>query len=132
MPAPAPRSAPYPGGAVLVPLPEVANERGDLLPVDFAGLPFPPRRIFVVRRVPPGLTRGGHAHRLCHQLFVRLSGEVRIDIRSGNVSDAILLADSNAGLLIPAGVWSSQTYLSPDASLLVLCSESYDPADYLP
>ena len=39
---------------------------------------------------------------------------------------------SGAGLLVPHGIWSSQTYLTPDAALLVLCSHQHDPADYEP
>jgi len=112
-------------------LPEVVEPRGSLLPFDFAALPFAPRRVFVVRDVPPGTTRGGHTHRSATQLLVRLAGAVTVEVRPAGVPATITLADSHAGLLIPPGVWSSQTYLTPDAALLVLCDEPYDPSGYL-
>lgn len=114
----------------LVPLSDVVEGRGSLLPIDLAHLPFRPRRVFVVRGVPPGTTRGGHAHRSGTQLLVRLSGEIRVDVRADGEARAFLLADSNTGLLVPAPVWSSQTYLTADASLLVLCSEPFSPTGY--
>ena len=111
-------------------LPEVVEARGSLLPLDFAVLPFAPRRVFVVRDVPPGTTRGGHVHRTATQLLVRLVGSITVEVRHTAAAQAITLADSRTGLLIPAGVWSSQTYLTPDAALLVLCDEPYDPSGY--
>jgi dTDP-4-dehydrorhamnose 3,5-epimerase-like enzyme len=116
----------------LWPLADVVEERGDLLPIDLDTLPFPPRRLFVVRGAPPGTVRGGHAHRRGEQLLVRLSGSIRVEVRRGSESDSVDLGDSGTGLLVPPGVWSSQTYLTADAALLVLCSHPYDPADYEP
>jgi len=121
-----------PGDLVrLIDLPETIETRGSLLPIDLDGLPFTPHRLFVVREVPEGTTRGGHAHQRGTQLLVRLAGEIRVEMRAGGNSDTVVLADSRVGLLVPAPVWSSQTYLTPDAVLLVLSSEPYDPSSYI-
>ena len=118
--------------ARLIPLSDVVETRGSLLPIDLADLPFRARRVFVVRGVPPGTTRGGHAHQRGAQLLVRLSGQIRVEVGAEGNSEPFLLADSRVGLLLPAAVWSSQTYLTADASLLVLCSEPYHPSEYAP
>jgi dTDP-4-dehydrorhamnose 3,5-epimerase-like enzyme len=115
----------------LVSLPRIDQRRGTLLPFDFEALPFNPRRVFVVKGVPPGTVRGRHAHRRGQQLLVRLTGEIRVELRRGGNSKTIPLTSSDVGLLIPAGVWAAQTYVTPDSVLLVLCSEPYDAATYV-
>jgi dTDP-4-dehydrorhamnose 3,5-epimerase-like enzyme len=113
------------GKAALVTLARHSDLRGALTPFEFAALPFMPRRIFVVSDVPVGTTRGKHAHRNGRQLLVCLSGRVRIDMRSGNISESIVLDGSEHGLLIDSGVWAAQTYLVRGTVLLVLASEPY-------
>jgi dTDP-4-dehydrorhamnose 3,5-epimerase-like enzyme len=114
----------------LIALPDHVEQRGSLVPIDLGALPFSPRRVFAVRDVPPGTTRGGHAHSTGQQFLVCLSGEVEVEWHNGTRSGTVRLGDAGTGLLIPAPVWSSQTYLTPDAVLLVLASEPYDPASY--
>jgi dTDP-4-dehydrorhamnose 3,5-epimerase-like enzyme len=75
--------------------------------------------------------RGGHAHRAATQLLARLAGAIAVEVRRAGAADSITLDDSRTGLLIPPGVWSSQTCLTADAALLVLCDEPYDPSGYL-
>jgi hypothetical protein len=109
----------------------MVEPRGSLLPFDFAPLPFSPRRAFVVRHVPPGTTRGGHARRASPQLRVLLSGTIALEVRRAGAADPITQDDSCTGRLIPPGVWSSRTCLTADAALLVLSDEPCDPSGYL-
>lgn len=103
------------------------DARGTLLATD--QLPFAPFRAFLVRDVPPGTTRGGHAHTHGQQLLVRLSGRIQVELRAAGEKQFVELNESADALLIEAGVWARQTYL--DAQLLVLASHPYDPASYL-
>lgn len=73
-----PKAMPLP--PTLIQLPRCADERGALTPVEFSALPFTPQRIFVVRDVPAGEARGGHAHRTNTQALICLQGEVRVDL----------------------------------------------------
>ena len=114
----------------LVSLPQFAEYRGTLLPFDFETMPFRPQRVFIINNVPAGTVRGEHAHRRGQQLLVRLAGEIRVELQRGSYSDTVSLASSDIGLLVPAGVWAAQTYVTPDSVLLVLCSDRYDAASY--
>jgi hypothetical protein len=112
-------------------LPRVDQSRGSLLPFEFSGLPFVPRRIFVVDQVPAGTCRGAHAHRSARQLLVCLAGRIEVELRDGDSVESVTLDDSRHGLLIEPGVWAAQTYLDTGSVLLVLSDESYDEAAYL-
>ena len=60
----------FDGKARLLHFHAISDARGDLVPFDFARLPFAPRRSFVVTNVPAGMRRGGHAHTRGDQLLV--------------------------------------------------------------
>jgi dTDP-4-dehydrorhamnose 3,5-epimerase-like enzyme len=115
----------------IVALPQFVEGRGTLLPFDFETMPFIPKRVFVVNDVPAGTVRGQHAHRRGQQLLVRLAGEIRVEVRRHGRSKTVSLVNSRSGLLVPAGVWAAQTYVTFDAALLVLCSEPYDSTSYV-
>lgn len=120
--------------ASLVPLtlPLFEDERGRLSVGEIgAGLPFTPRRYFLVYDVPHASSRGGHAHKQCEQFMIAVSGSVAVALDDGTERVEHLLDRPNLGLHVPAKVWGEQHYLTPDARLLVLASDRYDSADYI-
>ena len=48
-----------------------------------------------------------------------------IDIRSDE------LASADTGLFVPAGLWTTQKYISDNTILLVLCDRHYEEEDYI-
>lgn len=110
-----------------------ADLRGRLavgeLPDD--GIPFAPRRWFVVYDVPGREIRGEHAHRRCHQFLVCLNGSVTVATDDGENRAEVELDDPTLGIYIPPLVWASQYRYSADAVLLVFASDPYDPDDYI-
>ena len=119
------------GQAKLFRLPEHVDPRGSLRPLEFGGQPFRPERLFVVRDVPTGTSRGGHAHATCRQLLIALAGEIMVELRHAQEEAKVLLSAGERALLIEPPVWSRQTYVGPGAILLVLASEPYDEDSYL-
>jgi hypothetical protein len=119
------------GRARLVPLAVRAESRGSLIPFDFETLPFIPRHAFIVRDVPAGTIRGRHAHGNALQLLVCLAGVVNVELRNSGESVTVVLDRPEIGLLIGAGLWASQTYLSSHTVLLVFASQPYDPGAVL-
>lgn len=95
------------------------------------GIPFEPRRWFVVYDVPSREVRGEHAHRRCHQFLVCVHGAVRVVADDGERRAEVELDDPTLGIYLPPLVWGSQFRYEPDAVLLVLASEPYDPDDYI-
>jgi dTDP-4-dehydrorhamnose 3,5-epimerase-like enzyme len=94
-------------------------------------LPFAPKRYFLVYDVPGKEVRGEHSHRECHQFLVCIKGSVSVVVDDGSRSEEVRLDRPDLGLYIPPRVWAVQYKYSPDALLLVLASDPYDPKDYI-
>lgn len=118
------------GRARLVPVSVREDSRGVLLPFDFSNFPFAPCRAFTVSNVPQGTVRGGHAHKYGDQLLVCLQGRIGIVMRHQNDVETLLMEPGSPGLLVSAGVWCQQTYMTAETVLLAFASHPYDPQSY--
>lgn len=94
-------------------------------------VPFPVKRYFLTFGVASEEVRGEHAHLGLHQFLVCVHGRVHIVTDDGRRQAEFILDRPNLGIHIPPMIWSVQYRFSPDAALLGLCSEFYDPADYI-
>jgi len=117
-------------GVTLVPLVPNVDERGRLLELDFDALPFTVRRVFMITDVPAGTKRGGHRHRSGAQALVCISGRIDVELRLGAARTAVTLTPDMGWLYIPAGIWAAQRYFEDGSALVVLASDSFDPANY--
>lgn len=106
------------------------NKPGWLAPLDFAELPFPPARQFVVS-VDGGGTRGCHAHRESRQLLQCVAGHISVDLDDGTRKATVELVPGGPALLLDALVWSVQNYEGPHAVLLALCSDRFNENGYV-
>lgn len=104
-------------------------ERGGILSC-FNILPFKPVRMFWVKDIPAGGVRGGHAHKKCKQFYICLQGQIDIRHSVKNRLKTITLNQDEA-CFIDAGVWTKETFIQANSFLMVLCSEPYDPEDYI-
>jgi acetyltransferase-like isoleucine patch superfamily enzyme/dTDP-4-dehydrorhamnose 3,5-epimerase-like enzyme len=113
-------------------LPRVVDLRGSLSFAETGqGLPFSPRRYFLVFDVPSREVRGEHAHRTCHQFLICVKGSCSVVVDDGQNRAEILLDRPNLGIHIPPLVWATEYKYSPDAVLLVLASDVYKAEDYI-
>jgi dTDP-4-dehydrorhamnose 3,5-epimerase-like enzyme len=106
-----------------------ADGRGVLTSVTFAAHDFRVVRAFTVV-APDGTVRGGHGHHRGRQILLRVGGEIRVEVRRDGRELGFILGPDAPGLLIEPGVWALQTYLGPDAALVVFCDTEYDVDDY--
>ena len=119
-------------GVSLHRVPRIADLRGDLVAREVgAGLPFAPRRCFLVIDVQSKEVRGQHAHRDCEQLLVCAKGSMACVVDDGVHHQEVLLDTSEVGLYVPPMVWTTQYKYTEDAILLVFASDPYDPDDYI-
>ena len=93
-------------------------------------IPFPVRRVFLVE-ANSGEVRGAHAHRVCQQVLVAISGEITVTTTDGTTETIHHLTNSTPSLVIPAMIWATQEYAGSDARLLVICDQLFDEADYI-
>jgi UDP-2-acetamido-3-amino-2,3-dideoxy-glucuronate N-acetyltransferase len=120
------------GGVTVYHLPVVRDLRGSLVVAELGKqLPFESKRFFVVHDVPSRHVRGEHAHRRLHQFLVCLKGELSLVVDDGSRRQEVRLHGPELGVHLPPMVWAVQYRFSPDAVLLVLASDAYDPADYI-
>lgn len=113
--------------------PEYSDLRGKLTAGELPGqgIPFVPQRWFLVYDVPSREVRGEHAHRLCHQFLICVSGRVNVAVDDGERRSEVLLDEPTVGIYVPPRVWASQYRYDDEAVLLVLASHPYDPDDYI-
>jgi hypothetical protein len=107
------------------------DPRGRLVVAEDRNLPFRPKRLFLVDQVTPGTARGGHSHRVGHQLMVAVAGEMKIAVDDGKNAHVLLMNSPEVGLYVPPMIWSVQFGHTQGAVLLVMASEPYDRADYI-
>lgn len=113
-------------------LPVFSDIRGSLSVGNFpVEVPFVPARYFLVFGVPSRETRGAHAHRICHQFLVCVSGSCRVLADDGTTRSEIVLDSPAVGVHLPPMTWGTQYEYSEDAVLLVFASHPYDPDEYI-
>lgn len=94
-------------------------------------IPFDVKRIFYIYDIPSGSDRGAHAHRLCHQFLVAVSGSFEVQLDDGRNKRTIRLERPNYGLHIPPGIWAAEHSFSGGSVCLVLTSQYYNEDDYI-
>jgi acetyltransferase-like isoleucine patch superfamily enzyme/dTDP-4-dehydrorhamnose 3,5-epimerase-like enzyme len=113
-------------------LPSFVDMRGSLSFGEYgSGLPFIPKRYFIVYDVPSQEVRGEHTHKELHQFLVCIKGSCSVVVDDGVNREEILLNNPTVGLHIPPMIWATQYKYTPDAVLLVLASHPYDNDDYI-
>lgn len=120
------RSRPYVGK-----FPTFVDPWGSLGVVEFADVPFTPRRIFWIFGVAEGETRANHGHRECEQLVFVQQGSVGAVIldRTGERSEFQL--GVGEFLCIPPRHWLQLREFSAGSVLGVLASLPYDRSEYI-
>lgn len=117
--------------ARLIELPCFQREDGDLVVAETAAqVPFPIVRMFTLQG-PAGAQRGQHAHRLCSQFMVCVSGAVDVVCDDGRERQAFPLDRGSLALLVPPTIWSTVTFREKGSVLAVLCDRPYEEADYI-
>ncbi len=119
-------------GVTLERRPVIRDMRGNLTAREVGqGLPFEPRRYFIVHDVPSKEVRGEHAHRKLHQVLVCIRGSVAVLVDDGQQREETVLDSPELALHVPPMIWCVQYRYTEDAALLVLASDVYDPDDYI-
>ena len=106
------------------------DQRGDLFPIEFSGLPFEPKRIFTVMNVPAGSRRGEHAHYLTQQILICLKGRILVHLDYGEYHEEEIITEGES-VLIKELIWDYQEFLTGQDILLVICSTHFNEEDYI-
>ncbi len=116
----------------LITLSKIHDRKGNLTSIEnTVEIPFDVKRVFYLYDIPGGESRGGHAHKECHQFLVAASGAFEVLLNDGRTQRTISLNRPNVGLHIPPGIWASEINFSSGAICLVLASHTYNEEDYI-
>lgn len=94
-------------------------------------VPFPIRRVFVIREPSSESVRGGHTHHKTKHVLVTLSGSCTIHMDNGRQKALVTLDRPNVGLVLHPYVWHTMQDFAKNTILMVLASEKYDERDYI-
>lgn len=112
-------------------LPRKTDRRGTLTIVGHDDIPFSIARIFYAHHVPPGIERGGHAHRVTEQFVIAIAGKFSLDLTDGRAKKSFRLESPDRGVYIPPMIWDRLYDFSDDGVCMVLASTQYAESDYL-
>jgi hypothetical protein len=115
--------------AHLIDLQTFTDKRGNLTVIEKV-IPFDIRRIFYIYGVDDS-RRGGHRHHKTVQAAVCLRGSCKIYNNNGHREEVFHLDAPSKCLILGTEDWHEMYDFTPDAILMVLASENYDPADYI-
>lgn len=107
------------------------DERGQLISIEQADVPFKIKRIYYMYDTKEGIRRGYHAHKELQQILICVHGSCKILLDDGIEKEVIELNKPYKGLYISNTVWREMYDFSPDAVLMVIASEEYDEKDYI-
>jgi dTDP-4-dehydrorhamnose 3,5-epimerase-like enzyme len=115
----------------IVEFPYFCEENGSLVIMEVGNVvPFEIARVFLVK-ADSGSVRGKHAHYECFQMLQCINGSIDVTCTDGEDSADFTLDTPKLGLMIPPGIWATQTYTDSDSSLIVLCDQLYSESDYI-
>jgi dTDP-4-dehydrorhamnose 3,5-epimerase-like enzyme len=115
--------------ARLIDLKTFTDKRGNLTVIEKV-VPFDVRRIFYIYGVDDSV-RGGHRHHKTTQAAICLQGECKIMSTDSVVTETFHLDRPDKCLILEPKDWHEMFEFSPNAILMVLASEYFDPKDYI-
>jgi len=115
----------------LISFPKISDPRGNLTFIEGGNhIPFDIKRVYYLYDVPGGSERGGHAHRMLHQVIIAMSGSFDVVLDDGKGKKRIHLNRSYCGLYVCPMMWRELDNFSSGSVCMVLASERYDETDY--
>ena len=116
----------------LLEFPKIEDDRGNLTFLEGNNhIPFEIKRTYWIYDVPGGQTRGGHAYKELHEVFIALSGSFDVKLFDGKNYKTYTLNRSYFGLYVPNKIWRSLENFSTNSLCLILASDIYKEKDYL-
>ena len=116
----------------IVKLKSFTKKSGTLVPINFNNkFPINVKRFFYIFG-KKNKYRGDHAHKKCKQLFIPISGNISLIVKSKNEEKSIVLnSKKNRCILVSNLVWCRLKFLTNNSIVLVMCDRKYELKDYI-
>jgi dTDP-4-dehydrorhamnose 3,5-epimerase-like enzyme len=106
-----------------------SDVRGNLTVIEKI-IPFDIKRIFYIYGVDDSI-RGGHRHQKTLQAAICLQGSCVVDNNDGAKTETFMLDSPSKCLILEPRDWHQMRNFTPNAILMVLASEYFDPEEYI-
>lgn len=112
---------------------EHGDDKGKLVIAEgMQDIPFAINRVFYIYGTKTDVVRGQHANKKSEFVLINVAGTSKVRIIDAAGNEAVYsLNRPRVGLYLPTMVWKDMYDFSEDSVLLVLCSEHYDPTEYI-
>lgn len=87
---------------------------------------FDIKRIFVIKDVVKGKSRGDHATKKTNLILIPLTGSCKIKLDNGKNQEVYDLDNPKKGLYIEKMIWRSMYDFSEDCVLLAVCDRTFE------
>ncbi len=115
--------------AEILDLKTFTDTRGNLTVIEKV-IPFDIKRIFYIYGVDDS-KRGGHRHINTIQAAICIQGSCTIYCKNKTEEKEFVLNKANLCLILAPEDWHIMYHFTPNAILMVLASDFYDPKDYI-
>ena len=112
----------------IVDIKENIESDGRLLVIEgnTSSIPFDIKRIFWVRDVLPGASRGDHATKKTKLILIPVSGHCDVIVNDGDNEYSFHMDDPTKGLYIEEMIWRSMRNFSDDCVMMAVCDRKYE------
>ena len=117
-------------GCKLIDIKKVVEKDGTLLVMEEnSPIPFPIKRIFLVKDVADGASRGDHATKKTRLILFPVSGSCTVKVDDGKNKEEYVMDDPAKGLLIEPMIWRSMQHFSSDCVMMAVCDRPFEPGN---
>lgn len=114
----------------LIKLQNFEDLRGRLTSIDFQEIDFQIKRVFTILCFDPKMLRGEHAHKTCWQFLYSEAESFEVTYKNLDETETVRVG-RGSGLIIPPWNWISVRFENKGDLVIVICSEVYDPNEYV-
>lgn len=89
-------------------------------------VPFDIKRMFCVKDVGGGQTRGDHATKKTKLILIPLAGACEVEVDTGEKKEVFLMDSPSKGLYIDEMIWRTMKNFTSDCIMLALADRGFD------
>ncbi|MBR1440077.1 MAG: FdtA/QdtA family cupin domain-containing protein [Lachnospiraceae bacterium] len=92
-------------------------------------VPFDIKRVFWVKDVAEGATRGDHATKKTKLILIPVAGSCEVVVDNGKEQEVFLMDSPKKGLYIDEMIWRQMRKFSKDCVMMALCDRPFEPGN---
>ena len=118
-------------GCRIIDIKKVVETDGTLLVVEDGAnpIPFQIHRLFWVRDVAEGSSRGDHATKKTKLILIPVHGTCKVRVDDGENEEVICMDDPSKGLYIDEMIWRSMFDFSADCVMMAIADHVFEPGN---